>query len=99
MLHSMVRTMYAVKISKQGRLVVPAELRKELGIEPDDELVASVEGGAIVLKRRQAILDELWAMFAEQKLGLDEFIAEKRADARREEEEDRAWPRCSGNRR
>ena len=30
-------------------------------------------------------------MFAEKKLGLDEFIAEKRADARREEEEDRAW--------
>jgi AbrB family looped-hinge helix DNA binding protein len=83
--------MYPVKISKQGRLVVPAELRKELGIEPDDDLVASAEDGKLVLKRRQAVIEELWAMFADKPIGLDEFIAEKRDEARREEEEDRRW--------
>lgn len=77
--------MVPVRISGQGRLVVPAELRRALGIAGEDDLVAYVDGGALVLKRRQAVLEELWAMFADAGESMaDELVAERRAEAERE---------------
>lgn len=91
-IRTMTRKMVPVKISKQGRLVVPVELRRELGIVGEDDLVASVEEGKLVLKRRQAILEELWAMFADVEGSLaDELIAERREEARKESEETEEW--------
>ncbi len=88
----MIRKMVPVKISKQGRLVVPVELRRELGIVGEDDLVASVEEGKLVLKRRQAILEELWATFADVEGDwVAELIAERREEARHEEEETEEW--------
>ena len=77
--------MVPVRISGQGRLVVPAELRRAVGIAGEDDLVAYVDGGALVLKRRQAVLEELWAMFPAGEGSLaDELVAERREEARRE---------------
>jgi AbrB family looped-hinge helix DNA binding protein len=77
-----------VQVGAQGRLVIPAALRKALGLKPGDRLVARQEGGALVLERREAIEQRLWQMFAriptEVSL-VDELIAERRVDARRED--------------
>ena len=90
--------MVPVKISKQGRLVVPAELRRELGIAGEDDLVASVEEGSLILRRRSDVERELWAMIAERKLDLDEFLREKREEAAREEARLERWEREASER-
>jgi AbrB family looped-hinge helix DNA binding protein len=79
-----------VTIGPQGRLVVPARLRRKLGLSPGDVLVARAEDDRLVLERRSAALGRLRARLA----GLppdvslvDELIAERRAEAAREQSE------------
>lgn len=79
-----------VQISAQGRLVIPAALRKALNLKPGDRLIARKEGESLVLERREAIEKRLWDMFSHipKDVSLvDELIAERRAEARRESEE------------
>jgi AbrB family looped-hinge helix DNA binding protein len=77
-----------VTIGPQGRLVVPASLRRQLGLEPGDRLIARVEDGRLVLEPRSAVLARVRQMFAhvppEVSL-VDELIAERRAEAARED--------------
>jgi AbrB family looped-hinge helix DNA binding protein len=78
-----------VQIGAQGRLVIPAALRKALDLKPGDRLVARQEGDALVLERREAIEQRLWKLFAHipKDVSLvDELIAERREEARRENE-------------
>ena len=76
-----------VTVGPQGRLVVPAPLRRRLGIEAGDVLVARAEDDRLVLERRDAVLARLRTRFvvvpAEVSM-VDELIAERRDDARRE---------------
>jgi AbrB family looped-hinge helix DNA binding protein len=77
----------SVRIGAQGRIVIPANLRKELGIQPGERLVARAEDGRLVLERRDAIVAQLQALFAHIPADVslaDELIAERRAEARRE---------------
>jgi antitoxin PrlF len=39
--------MHIAKVSEQGQVVIPAEIRQQLGIEPGSELDFSVEGRVI----------------------------------------------------
>ncbi len=75
----------------QGRVVIPAALRRELGLRPGDRLLARVEDGQIVLETREAIMARIKARFAAAVPPgvslVDELIAERRAEARREEEQ------------
>jgi AbrB family looped-hinge helix DNA binding protein len=76
-----------VTVGPQGRLVVPAALRRRLGIERGDVLVARVEGDRLVLESRDAILARLRSRFAAvpSEISLvDELLTERRAEARRE---------------
>ncbi len=79
-----------VQIGAQGRLVVPATLRKALNLKPGDRLIASKEGDRLVFERRETIEKRLWEMFSHipEHVNLaEELIAERRTDARRENEE------------
>lgn len=76
--------MVRVRISKQGRLVVPSELRKEVGITGEDDLVAWAEDGKLFLRRREAIEEEIWAELSGAAWTVDEFVAERREEARQE---------------
>ena len=79
-----------VQVGAQGRLVIPASLRKALNINPGDRLVARKVGDSLVLERRETIERRLWAMYSDipNEVSLvDELIAERRAEARRENEE------------
>jgi len=79
---------HVVEVGAKGRLVIPAPLRRQLGIDEGTELVALVEDGALVLMTRDAIADRLHAMFAHVKHSMaDELIAERRAEAEREDAE------------
>jgi AbrB family looped-hinge helix DNA binding protein len=80
--------MEELKIGPQGRVVIPATMRKALGIEPGAVLVGHVEDGRLVLERREAILDRLQARFANvvpRDVSLaDEVVTERRQEAARE---------------
>ena len=76
-----------VTIGPQGRLVVPAPLRRELGLEAGDVLVARAEGDRLVLEPRSAVLSRIRARYAVVPKGVslvDDLIAERRAEAKRE---------------
>jgi AbrB family looped-hinge helix DNA binding protein len=76
-----------VTIGPQGRLVVPAALRRRLGIEPGDVLVARADGDRLVLESRNAILARLRSRFAPVPPDVslvDELLAERREEATRE---------------
>ncbi len=80
--------MYPVKLGPQGRAVIPAPLRKAMQVQPGDTLVAWLEGDQMVVKSREALLKELQGMLAHVKGSMvDELIAERRAEAKQEEEE------------
>lgn len=66
-------------------MVIPVEIRRELGIREGSELVALVEGPAVVLVPRSAIKARLRSMLADVETSMrDELIAERRAAAERE---------------
>jgi AbrB family looped-hinge helix DNA binding protein len=76
-----------VQVGAQGRLVIPAALRKALGLKPGDRLIARQEGESLVLERREAIEQRLQDRFRHipREVSLvDELIAERRAEAARE---------------
>ena len=81
-----------VSVGRQGRVVIPARIREELGIVPGDELVARVEEGRVVLEKRENVLKRVRARFAHVPAGTDlseELLRERREEARREEREGR----------
>ncbi|MBI4311978.1 MAG: AbrB/MazE/SpoVT family DNA-binding domain-containing protein [Chloroflexi bacterium] len=86
----MARNPNALKVGPQGRIVLPAAVRNKLDIKPGDELLLLIEDGHIVLLTR----DQLWAKIRERFKDVpagvslaDELIAERRAEAKRESEE------------
>ncbi len=74
-----------VSVGRKGRVVIPAGIRHELQIEEGTELVALVEGEAVVLVPRAAIKSRLRSMFANIGVSMrQELIDERRAEAARE---------------
>ena len=77
-----------VTLGPQGRLVLPAPLRKALALVPGDELVARVEGtDRVVIEKRSAGLARLQERFARTRGRKDlaaDLIADRRAEARRD---------------
>ncbi len=80
---------YHAKLIKGGKIVIPAELRREFGFEEGDTLVFEREGNSLVLKTYAQVVREVQATFKAM-LGdrprsmVDELIAERRAEAARE---------------
>jgi AbrB family looped-hinge helix DNA binding protein len=77
-----------LRISKNGRVVIPASFRKALGVKAGDELVLRVEDDELritTLKRRLERAQRLVRGHGKSGTSVvDEFIAERREAARRE---------------
>jgi AbrB family looped-hinge helix DNA binding protein len=76
-----------VTVGPKGRVVVPAPLRRRLGIQEGTVLYASADGDRLVLEPRSAVLGRLRGRFADvprSRSLVDELIEERRADAERE---------------
>ena len=76
-----------VRLGPQGRLVIPASVRREAGIAPGDLLVIRARDGQVVVETRENVERRMRGRFAHipAELSLaDELIAERRAEARRE---------------
>jgi AbrB family looped-hinge helix DNA binding protein len=79
-----------VHVGPQGRIVIPAHIRRALGILPGETLIARVKDGQLVLEKPEQVLARLQATFANVPRDVslvDELIAERREEARREAEE------------
>ncbi len=73
---------------KDGRVLIPIALREAAGIKPGERVVIRVQDGALVIETLDARIARIQAIFAPYKREgesiVDEFIAEKRAEAARE---------------
>lgn len=79
--------MLTVTVGPDGRILVPVELRRELGLRPGMPLVARVEDNRLVLESRDAVLRRLQARFEavppDVRL-VDELLADRRRQAERD---------------
>lgn len=77
-----------VRMGAGGRLVIPAEIRRELGLNEGEPVILQVEDGSLRLwTLREAIRRAQEAMRPYRVPGrslVDEFIADRRAEAARE---------------
>jgi AbrB family looped-hinge helix DNA binding protein len=77
-----------VVLGESGRIVLPAAIRKELGLKAGDRLTVTSDDGAIRILSRQMALDSIRADIIRQRGSLkgilDEFLAERREEAARE---------------
>jgi AbrB family looped-hinge helix DNA binding protein len=77
-----------VSVGPKGRVVIPADIRRELHLAEGSELVAIVEGEGVLLIPRSAVKRRLRSMFAGVKTSLaDELRADRLAEAERESRE------------
>jgi AbrB family looped-hinge helix DNA binding protein len=87
-----------VSLGANGRIVIPAAIRQELGFAAGDTMLMDVEDGVLRIEsysaRIRRIQESLKQYISPDRLLSDELIAERREEARREEEEmarDRAY--------
>jgi AbrB family looped-hinge helix DNA binding protein len=76
-----------VHVGPQGRVVIPARIRRALSIGVGDTLVARAVDGRIVLEKRSDALARARSRFAGVPDGVslaDELVSERREEARRE---------------
>ena len=76
------------RIDRNGRVVIPSEYRKALGLNLGDEVILDLEDGELRLFSLDQAIErgqELVLKYAPEGVSLaDELIAERRAEAERE---------------
>ena len=76
------------KIDKGGRLVLPAQYRQSLGLEPGAPVVLTVVGDELRVRSFESAMAEQQADAAQflsgEEASVDAFLAERRAQAARE---------------
>jgi AbrB family looped-hinge helix DNA binding protein len=77
-----------VTIGRGGRLVIPADLRKSLGVRAGDQVVVDLKDGELRVRSLDAVVERAQALVRRYVPGevslADELIADRRAEAARE---------------
>lgn len=82
-----------VRINEQGRIVIPVEMRRELGLQPGDEVAIYVDDDRLIVETDASLLKKLQGLFAhipKERVLSDELVAERHAEAERELAEEQA---------
>ena len=85
-----------VIVGEQGRIVLPARLRRELGLNPGDELMARVVDGQLVLEELDHALNRVQSKIVaagQGRAGVEELLEERLREASKEREEIEAHSR------
>ena len=75
------------KVGQGGRIVLPVEFRKAMGIKPGDEVILAFKDGEVRVFTRQMAITRAQGMLKHIAPGrsvADELIQERRAEAARE---------------
>lgn len=76
-----------VIVNRDGRVLIPAQVRRDLGLTAGSTLLLSVEDGRVVLESREQLVARMRREIAESWQGdpeaslADELIADRRAEA------------------
>jgi len=74
-----------LSVGPKGRVVIPVEIRRQLGLEEGSQLVALVEGEGVLLLPRDAVKERLRGIFAGVRTSMaEELIRDRRAAAAKE---------------
>ena len=80
-----------LRLGPGGRVVIPADMRQAMGLKQGDALVAKLSGGELTLVTLMGLVRELQTItnkhVPEGVSVVDEFIADRRAEAARELED------------
>jgi AbrB family looped-hinge helix DNA binding protein len=77
-------TQIITKVNAQGRIVIPIELRQQLGLVAGSKLIARLEGNRLVLEKPDDVFQRLRSTFNSSESLVEELIAERRAEAANE---------------
>ncbi len=87
---------FRVRVDAAGRVVVPAELRQELGITAGDDLILSADSQGIHLQTFAQAVQAAQEVLAPYRVAgesiVDELIRDRRQEARRETTRGRKTP-------
>jgi AbrB family transcriptional regulator, stage V sporulation protein T len=78
---------YQAKVIKGGKIVIPAELRRELGFKDGDTLVLERGGNGLVIKTYEQVVREVQAKvkkLIKNPFTVDDYLAEKYLEAETE---------------
>lgn len=67
-----------VEVGPKGRIVIPAAIRRKLGIEQGTRLAVLLDGEAVVLVPRDAVEHRLHSIFAGTPVSMAEELIEER---------------------
>lgn len=88
---------YFLVLGAKGRVLLPADMRAAMGLEQGDVITAWLKGGEVRLHSHlhglRKIQVEASSMAAGTAYASDELIAERRAEAAKEDEEALRWLR------
>lgn len=80
----------SVKVSATGRMSLPSEVRKALGLKGPGHLVITMDDGALTLRTMAQSLEQVRALARpyapRDHLASEALIAERREEAKREDE-------------
>ncbi|HEX4113502.1 MAG TPA: AbrB/MazE/SpoVT family DNA-binding domain-containing protein [Stellaceae bacterium] len=81
---------FHAKVSESGRLSLPAEFRKAVGLDRGGDVVVELEGNVIRIRPLREVIAEAQALTRKllgDRVGtsVDDFIAERRREAAEEE--------------
>jgi len=73
---------HVLSVGPKGRVVIPVDIRRRLGIEEGSQLVALVEGDGVLLLPRAAVKERLRRLFAGVSASMaGELVSDRRAAA------------------
>lgn len=72
------------KVNKQGRIVIPIQLRQQLGLVPGSKLIARIEENRLILEKPEDVFQRLRSTFNSSESMVEELIAERRSEAANE---------------
>ena len=79
------------KINQNGRIVIPAAIRQEMGLKAGESLLMEVEDGVLRIESHRArirrVSESLRQLIPPERCLSDELIADRREEARHEMEE------------
>lgn len=76
-----------VVVNRDGRILIPAQVRRDLGLSAGSTLLLSVEDGRVVMESREQLVARMRREIAESWQGdpqtsvVEELLADRRAEA------------------